>query len=210
SRTGEGVLVDVSLLNSAVWTLGPDLTATTILGKDPPTQDARRPLSNLLIGSYLTGDGRWLLLNMLDDMRHWAPTCRALGLDELIDDPRYADTAGRSEHRQALYEQIRTTIAERPLAELRTRLSAEDTIWSVMASPTEVIADPQVEANRYLAPHPDHERARLATGPCQFDDELPAVRYHAPAVGEHTDEILAAAGVAEDEIRRLRDAGAVA
>jgi crotonobetainyl-CoA:carnitine CoA-transferase CaiB-like acyl-CoA transferase len=210
SRTGKGVLVDVSLLNSAVWTLGPDLTATTVLGEDPPTQDARRPLSNPLIGSYRTADERWLLLNMLDDTRHWPPTCRALELDELIDDPRFVDTAGRAAHRDVLHERIRATIAGRPLGEWRARLSAEDTIWSVMASPIEVLADPQVEANGYLASHPDHDRARLATGPCQFDDELPEVRRAAPAIGEHTDELLADAGFDSDEIRRLRDAGAVA
>jgi crotonobetainyl-CoA:carnitine CoA-transferase CaiB-like acyl-CoA transferase len=159
SRTGAGVLVDVSLLNSAVWTLGPDLTSTTILDEDPAPLDAGRPLSNPLIGSYRTADSRWLLLNMLDDVRHWAPTCRALGLDELIDDARYATTAGRAKHRDVLHERIRTAIAQRPLAEWRDRLGAEDTIWSVMASPAEVIHDPQVEANGYLAPHPGHERA---------------------------------------------------
>ena len=58
------------------------------------------------------------------------------------------------------------------LAELKARARAEDTIFSALASPLEVIDDPQVVANGYLAPHPDHPTARLACAPMQFDDEM--------------------------------------
>ena len=61
----------------------------------------------------------------------------------------------------------------------------------------------------YLAAHPDHERARLASAPCQFDDEPLVIRRGAPDIGEHTDAILAEAGFDADQIRGLHDAGAV-
>ena len=93
-KTGKGSVVDVALLGTAVWTLAPDLVATTILRTDPEPLGGGMVLSSPLIGPYRTGDGRWLLLNMMDDVRHWEPTCRALGLERLLDDPRFADTAG--------------------------------------------------------------------------------------------------------------------
>jgi crotonobetainyl-CoA:carnitine CoA-transferase CaiB-like acyl-CoA transferase len=93
---------------------------------------------------------------------------------------------------------------------LSAALSAEDTIFSVMAAPTEVIEDPQVVANGYLAPHPAHDRARLASGPCQFDDEPLVIRRAAPDIGEHTDAVLAEAGFNTDQIRTLHETGAVA
>ena len=102
-KTGKGVVVDVALLNTAVWQLGVDLTATTVLDEEPQKLQTGTALPNPLVGPYRTGDERWLLLNMLDDTRHWAPTCRALGLDELVDDARFADTAARSTNRDELH-----------------------------------------------------------------------------------------------------------
>lgn len=209
-RTGKGSVVDVALLATAVWTLAPDLVSTTVTGADPAPLDAGQALPNPLIGSYRTRDGRWLLLNMLDDVRHWEPTCAALGLDPLVEHPDYADTAARAAHSAQLHQLLADTIASRDLAELRTALSSHDVIWSAMASPIEVIDDPQVVANGYLADHPGHERARLAAGPCQFGDELPRVRRAAPRIGEHTDDVLAEVGFSPEAIADLRAADAIA
>lgn len=208
-KTGVGSIVDVSLLGTAVWTLAPDLATTSILGVAPPPIDSSAPLSTALIGTYRTRDGRWLMLNMMDDARHWAPVCRALGLASLVDRPEYADTAARSENRVSLHATITEAIATRDLADLRPALLAEDTIWSAMATPEEVVVDPQVVANGYLAPHPDHDRAHLAAGPCQFGGEHLVIRRRAPHAGEHTDEVLAEAGLAPDAIDGLRTSGAL-
>jgi len=208
-KTGVGSIVDVSLLGTAVWTLAPDLVTTSILGAAPPPIDSSAPLSSALIGTHRTRDGRWLMLNMMDDTRHWAPLCRALGLTDLIDRPEYADTGARSENRASLHEAITEAIAARDLADLRPALLAEDTIWSAMATPEEVVADVQVEANGYLASHPDHARARLAAGPCQFDGDHLVIRRRAPHAGEHTAEVLAEAGFDAAAIEDLRSAGAL-
>jgi crotonobetainyl-CoA:carnitine CoA-transferase CaiB-like acyl-CoA transferase len=208
-RTGKGVLVDVALLNTAVWQLSMDLTATAITGANPRTAGGGVS-SNPLVGPYRTADERWLLLNMLDDTRHFAPTCRALGLTDLLDDGRFADTASRAEHRVALHDRLVEAIASRTLADLRGRLDAEDTIVSALASPLEVLDDPQVLANGYFAAHPTRPSVRLATAPMQFDDEQTVIRRPAPDTGEHTDEVLAELGYAVDEITALRRLGAVA
>ena len=165
--------------------------------------------SNPLVGPYRTADERWLLLNMLDDTRHFAPTCRALGLTDLLDDGRFADTAGRAEHRVVLHDRLVEAIASRTLADLRERLDAEDTIVSALASPVEVVEDPQVLANGYFAAHPTRPSVRLATAPMQFDDEQTVIRRPAPDTGEHTDEVLAELGYAVAEITALRRLGAV-
>jgi crotonobetainyl-CoA:carnitine CoA-transferase CaiB-like acyl-CoA transferase len=208
-KTGRGVVVDVALLNTAVWQLSMDLTATTITRENPTSLTAGRPLPNPLIGPYRTGDARWLLLNMLDDTRHWAPACRALGLDELIDDPDYIDTAARSEHREELRRLIAEVIESLPLSELRDRLGAEDTIYAALASQLEVIDDPQVIANGYLAKHPTHPTARLACAPMQYDDEMTEIRRAAPGIGEHTEEVLAELGYSDAEVATLRATGAI-
>jgi crotonobetainyl-CoA:carnitine CoA-transferase CaiB-like acyl-CoA transferase len=147
---------------------------------------------------------------MLDDTRHWEPTCRALGLEDLIGDPRFADTAARAEHREELHRRLADVIGSRPLQELTERLGNEDTLFSSLASPLEVIDDPQVIENGYLAKHPTHPTARLACAPMQFDDGMVEVRTPAPAIGEHTDEVLSALGYDDAELATLRKAGAIA
>src|SRR5256714_7566027 len=208
-RTGEPTLVDVSLLGAAVWTLSNDLVPTTILQAEPKRHVAGKSLGSVLVGSYRTGDERWISLNMLDPERHWAPTCRALGLGELIDRPEYATAALRTERPPELHPTIVERIGSFTLAELKERLAAEDTIFSPIASPVEVINEPQVIANGYLARHPSHESARLASSPVQFDGHGLDVRRGAPAIGEHSDEVLREVGVADDEIERLRENGSL-
>ena len=67
--------------------------------QQPAAEPARR--------SVPTADARYLLLNMLDDTRHWAPTCAALGLDELVDDARFVDTAARAANRDGAARPVR-------------------------------------------------------------------------------------------------------
>jgi crotonobetainyl-CoA:carnitine CoA-transferase CaiB-like acyl-CoA transferase len=209
-RTGAPTIVDVSLLGAAVWTLSNDLVPTTILGVEPPRHIAGKSLGSVLVGSYRTVDERWLSLNMLDPERHWAPTCRALGLDNLVDRPEYATAALRAEKVGELYPIFVERIGSLTLADLKTRLSAHDTISAAIASPVEVIDDPQVHANGYLVSHPDHPRARLASSPIQFDGEGLRIRRAAPGIGEHTDEVFRGLGMDDAEIARLRGVGALA
>ncbi len=172
-RTGEPTIVDVSLLGAAVWTLSNDLVPTTILGVEPPRHVAGKSLSSVLVGSFRTADERWISLNMLDPDRHWEPTCRALGLETLLDNPDYATAAQRQQRAPELHPIITERIGSLTLAELKERLSAQDTIFSAIASPVEVVNDPQVLANGYMAPHPDHAKARLSSSPMQFDGAGP-------------------------------------
>jgi crotonobetainyl-CoA:carnitine CoA-transferase CaiB-like acyl-CoA transferase len=209
-RTGKGLVVDVALLAMAVWQLSTDLTATTILREEPRKLEAGRALPNPLVGPYATSDDRWMMFSMLDDERHWAPTCRAIGREELIDDPRFVDTVARAGHADELHRILVEQLETFTLSDIAGRLAAEDTIFSTLASPLEVVDDPQVVANGYLVRHPGHPTARVATAPMQFDDEMVEVRRSAPELGEHTEEVLAELGFAAADVTALRDAGAIA
>jgi crotonobetainyl-CoA:carnitine CoA-transferase CaiB-like acyl-CoA transferase len=208
-RTGKGVVVDTALLHTAVWQLSTDLTATAFLREEPKKLSVSGSLPSPLVGPYATADDRWLMLNMLDEPRHWPPTARALGLEALLDEPRFAEPAGRAEHSEELHDLFVERIGSVLLADLVASLSAEDTLFSTLASPLEVIDDPQVIDNGYFAQHPSNPRARLATAPMQFDDEMVEVRRAAPGLGEHTDEVLGGLGYSTDELAAMRQAGTI-
>jgi crotonobetainyl-CoA:carnitine CoA-transferase CaiB-like acyl-CoA transferase len=133
-----------------------------------------------------------------------------LGLEELLDDARFADTAARAANREELHDRLVARIGSLDLAELRRRLAAEDTVSAALASPTEVVRDEQVLANGYFAQHPTRPSVRLACAPMQFGDDMTEIRRPAPGTGEHTDEILAELGYDGPAVTALRDAGAVA
>ncbi|MDZ4827546.1 MAG: CoA transferase [Actinomycetota bacterium] len=209
ARTGEPSVVDVSLLGAAVWTLSIDLVSTAATGVEAKAHAAGQALSGtVLIGSYRTADNRWLSLNMLDQDRHWEPTCRALGLHDLIG-PDYETSDLRQTRTPELHARFTEAIHSQQLDELKQQLAGHDTIYSSHASPNDVIADPQVEANGYMPAVPGHPTARLTSSPMQFDGKGLEIRSRAPEIGEHTDDVLREVGFDPAEIARLRAVGAV-
>jgi crotonobetainyl-CoA:carnitine CoA-transferase CaiB-like acyl-CoA transferase len=200
-RTGKGCVVDTSLLNSAMWTLGPDMAYSSITGREMPRANLAAGTMSPLVGIHRTQDSRWLMLSMLDEERYWEPTCRALGLPDLID--RYPDAAERRPHWAEFVPMFREEIASVTRAVLEPRLREEGCIYSFFASPPEVLADSAVVDNGYAMAHPAHPTLRLAAAPVQFDDQLPAIRRGGPAPGEHTVEVLGELGYADDEINAL-------
>ena len=202
TRTGKGVVVDVSLLAGAVWTMAPDIVASSVLGTEPPRTDVTRARMSPLIGPYLTADNRWLMLNMLDGPKYWDQACRALTLDDWVGHPEH----NTSDDKPRFTE----TIATRPIAEWDERLRAEGCIFSKMATPLEVLDDVQVTTLDYVPRHPTHATGRLASSPVQFHDEPVVMTRGAPEVGEHTREILEELGLAVGEIDALVADGVIA
>src|ERR1700744_589190 len=76
SRTGEGCVVDASLLGSAIWTLGPDLAYTSLTHGQLNLDTIRSPLTQ----TYRTADGYFCMLMMINEARYWDTATEALGL----------------------------------------------------------------------------------------------------------------------------------
>jgi crotonobetainyl-CoA:carnitine CoA-transferase CaiB-like acyl-CoA transferase len=202
SRTGEGIEVNASLLNTGLWTLGPDIALASATGIEPERRSAAAgSLAGPLSRHYRTRDGRRLALSMTNEERYWPMACRALGLDDLVE--RSPDVASRQRDQLALIDRFRTEIAELDAADLDLRLRAEDCVYAFVNNPVEVLDDSAAIANGYLVAHPDHPDLRLAAIPAQFDDDLPAMRRGAPRIGEHDVEILTELGYRPDHIDEL-------
>ncbi len=208
-RTGEGSVVDVSLLATAMWTLSSDLLAALNDG-EVTRVPGRGPQPNPVVGSYRTSDGRHVQLVFLESDRYWAAFCRAIGRDDMVDDPRFVDLAARREHSAACVAELDAVFARRTLAQWKEVLGRLDAPWAPMQAVEELVDDPQVVANGYVGEVrlDDGTTYRLPAVPVQFDGEGPPLR-RAPEHGEHTEAVLLELGYDWDRIIELKDAGAI-
>ncbi len=208
-RTGQGSVVDVSLLATAMWTLSSDLLAT-LNGGQVARVPGRGPQPNPVVGTYRTKDGRHIQLVFLESDRYWPEFCRVIGRADLVDDPRFVDLAARRDNTAACVAELDAEFAARTLAEWKAVLAAIDGPWAPVQAVEELPDDPQVIANHYVGQVDldDGTSYRLPAVPVQFDGDGPPMR-RAPEHGEHTETILLELGHDWDRIIELKDSGVI-
>jgi crotonobetainyl-CoA:carnitine CoA-transferase CaiB-like acyl-CoA transferase len=211
-RTGEARVVDVSLLAAGMWAMGLGITISQQTGAPWATQSPRQPgPRNPLTGIYRTSDDRWISLSMLQGFAYWPGACMALGLPELVDDPRFATHELLMANGEEAASLIAAVLATRPLAEWDARLRTQKGQWSPVQDSVQVADDPMVVANGYLQQVSTYDGtpATLVTTPVQFD-EAPSPPGRCPAFNEHGDAILRdELGLDDEAILELKIKGIV-
>jgi crotonobetainyl-CoA:carnitine CoA-transferase CaiB-like acyl-CoA transferase len=207
-RTGKPSVVDISLMNVAMWALSPDLVAAPYTG-DPVRPDRLRP-NNPIVNWYRTADGRWIYLVCLQGDRFWAELCGLLGRADLIADERFVNAEARYEHRSACVQALDAVFAAKTLDEVHRDLAGFSGVWAPVLRPSEVHRHPQVEPNGLLPEVSGGGRTfRLVAAPMQFDTAPTVPAGPAPELGEHTEMVLLEAGLDWDEITVMRERGAL-
>ncbi|MYG51759.1 MAG: CoA transferase [Rhodospirillaceae bacterium] len=185
-QTGEGQQVAVSLYNSMLAMQMQEAAAWMMRGQD--LNWAAMPLC----GVFETTDGAIVMVgafkkNPLQDI------CRALGIEDLSADPRYADLEQQKRHRPELQEIFRTSFRANSTAYWLERLGAVDILSAPVKSLPEALDDPQTACNEMvveLAPSAGGP-VRLIASPIDMSDAPFRVRHAPPKLGEHNDEVLA-------------------
>jgi crotonobetainyl-CoA:carnitine CoA-transferase CaiB-like acyl-CoA transferase len=191
-RTGEGAVVDVSLLRSGTYAIGNDLALQNYFGKRGRTRP-RAEHESPLYNCYQTRDGRWFWLVALEGDRHWPGLLKALGREELAADERFATNRARRGHVRELIAEFDAEFAGRTLAEWAERFDAEGVWWAPVQTLAEVAADPQAEAIGAFVDQPgmgDAPPLRTVATPVDFWGVDGTPRSGAPALGQHTEEVL--------------------
>uniref|UniRef100_A0AAU2ADZ6 CoA transferase n=1 Tax=Streptomyces sp. NBC_00093 TaxID=2975649 RepID=A0AAU2ADZ6_9ACTN len=191
-RTGEGGVVDVSLLRSGTYANGNDLALQNFFGKRGRTRP-RTEHESPLYNSYRTADDRWFWLVGLEGNRHWPGVVKALGRADLETDERFATGKARRGHVRELIAEFDAEFARRTLAEWAARFDAEGVWWAPVQTLAEVAADPQAEAVGAFVEQPgmgDAPPLRTVATPVSFWGVDDKPRAGAPTLGEHTDDVL--------------------
>jgi len=203
AMTGEPSVVETSLLSTAVWVLSADVTYSQSPGYRVHGSTTRDPLKY----TYTTRDGRLVQLMLLDPRPHWAPLCRMVGLEALIEDARFASTQSRMSNADTLIAMLQERIGAFDWSDhWAPRFEAWDAPWELIRTVTDVATDPQVLANEMVFNMDiGNERIRVVAGPTAFDGRAaPAAPQRSPAMGQHTDELLQEVGFNAEAIAALK------
>jgi CoA:oxalate CoA-transferase len=197
STTGRGGLVRASQLQSMLWLQMLPVGCMASIGERMQRFD--RSAVSPLYSPFATGDG-WIAVAAIHD-HQWPPLARALGLEHLLDDPRYASLATIEHNKRSLAVEFEQAFALRTTLEWWERLRVAGVWCSPVNRIEDLPTDEQAWANDYLVRFPD---GFIGTpGPYQIDD-WPGLRSTASEYGEHTDEVLTELGFTAQEIGALR------
>ncbi len=203
-RTGEGQHVRLSMLDTVLSFLwGSDMGNQTFV-EERPTKQPPQSFIDLI---YETSDG-YISVAVQSD-REWAALTRALDRPEWLEDERFRTPALRQRNIDARLALTQEVLKTRSSGEWLRRFEAEDVPAAPVLRRSEVIGHPQVAANGSIVEfdHPQAGRLRQARPAARFSSSPAELRIPAPRLGEHTREVLAAAGLEEAEIADLAAAG---
>ncbi len=209
-KTGKGQVVDTSLMGSVVAMLGHLISGTAMLQQEFPRW-IRSNAGNVLYNHYCCKDNKWIVIAHLDPDRWWAKVCGALGLEKLVGDPKFNTFEARSDNRKELVAIFDDVFASKTRDEWMKILEENGCIFTPIQSIPEVVADPQLKANKYLIniDHPTHGNTDTMGFPWDFSETPASWKRGAPELGEHTDEVLLEIGYSKEAIAKLREEGVI-
>lgn len=202
-KSGKGLDVDVSLFDTALQNLAYlsvwYLNEGKVQGREPRSGHPSLTPSQL----YKTRDG-WIFI-MCNKETFWAPLCEHIGKPEWIDDPRFATFKARLDNRALLGRLLDETLSTRTTAEWMTAFAGR-----VPAAPVldvaEALDNPFVaerEGIRAYTGSPHGRDIRMLASPIRVPgEEMPA--RAAPALGQHTDDVLREIGLTPEQIAEMR------
>lgn len=202
-RTGQGQRVESTLQEAALgytlWEAGFYFTT----GEVARPRGSRHRLASPY-GALKAKDG--YLVVGVNTPKLWRAFCAALGEPGLAEEEAYATPRLRLRNREALERRLEARLAGDTCEAWLTRLVAHGVPAGPINTIAEALADPQVKARGMVA---EVEGRRYLRAPVALSRTPAAVTRRPPELGEHTLEILAEAGLAQDEIDLLADQGAI-
>jgi crotonobetainyl-CoA:carnitine CoA-transferase CaiB-like acyl-CoA transferase len=205
-RTGKGAYVGSSLLANGLWANGCSVQAALCGEKIVPQPPRERGLNALRI-HYRCRDNRWILLSIAADEWRWDKFKECMASDAL-DDPRFATAIAREAYAGELIPILDRIFATRGQAEWRHILDQAGLIFGIVADMDEIHEDEQVLASEALVPFTDGSSLTV-NSPLWIAGQEKVPPRPAPAVGQHSAEVLRDAGYPEAEIRAMREAGVI-
>ena len=205
-KTGQGQHVRLSMLDTLVsFMWASDMGAHTFVEQAEAQETAASKIDLI----YDTADGYVSVAVNTD--REWEALTRALDHPEWLEDPRFSTPALRSLNINVRLELIQEVLLKRTTEEWMSQFELERVPCAPVLTRAEMLRHPQLKTNKMIVEydHPSAGRIRQARSPAQFSETPSKLRFGAPLLGQHTDEVLLEAGFDEGSIGALRASGVI-
>jgi crotonobetainyl-CoA:carnitine CoA-transferase CaiB-like acyl-CoA transferase len=190
-RSGRGQEIQSGLFENCVFLCAQHLQQFLMTGEPPPPMPSR--VSPWTVYDVFTvAGGEQLFIGAVSD-RQWATLCKVLDRTDLLEDPELQTNEQRLEVRPALLQRLGETLQQRTIDAWSARLEAAGLPYAPIVRPEQLADDPHLRASGGLAPMTteDGGSTEVVLLPLTLGGRRPTVRRPLPAVGEHTDEVLA-------------------
>jgi len=208
-ESGEGQQLDLSMLDCQIALLENAVSRYAVTREVPRPLGSRHP-SITPFQFFEAADGYLVVAAGNDGL--WRKFCDAIGKPELVDDPRFASNAQRTENHAELEPLLAAPLRTKGVEEWCALLGEAGIPCGPINDVERIFNDPQVAARRMLRQmeHPRAGAQMVANSPLRFSQTPVELGDPAPLLGQHTDEVLGELlEVPEEERERLRNKGVI-
>tara|TARA_B110000977_G_C11030891_1_gene475205 strand:- start:239 stop:1447 length:1209 start_codon:yes stop_codon:yes gene_type:complete len=209
-RSGEGSLVETSLLANGLWSAA-GIAQGAMADGDMPLYRSLNESPPAMMLPYQTLDGRWLQFNMIRNEDLQSLLFVALEAPEILADSRFSSQELMFENRELLGLELQNIIEQQTAKHWLTIFDAFELPVNLVALVEESKTDPQVLQNQMVVA-PEDVRIKtplIIEHPIQISNVPKVGPICAPALGEHTNEVLADLGYTVEQVTRLRESGVI-
>lgn len=206
ARTGRGQKVETSLLGGQIWAQASEYTAYLLTGRPPRRANHGNALIPGLYSLFPTADGWIAVVGVTGGARQ--VFFALAGRPELAE--RFAQPLYSESEKDEIYEELAPVFGTRTTAEWCSALAGAGIRHAPVRGYADVVADPGVWANGYLAEVDDPAgRVRVVSPPVRFSATPGSPAASVPELGQHTEEVLVELGYGWEEIAEMSAAGAI-
>ncbi|WP_200808649.1 CaiB/BaiF CoA transferase family protein [Tistlia consotensis] len=205
---GGGRRVEVSLFETAVGLLGYNLQSFWQRGSQPERCGSSHE-SLCPYQAFEAADGPVMIGVANDGL--WRRFCAVAGLEDVVEDPRFRTNAARVEHRAETIACVQAAVARQPVAFWDAELAKVKVPCAPINSLRQMLDHPHTAASGIVLDydHPIAGPLKSVAQPVRFSGVERGVTRPAPALGQHSDEVLRDLGLSTEEIDALSAQGVI-
>ena len=202
-KTSKGQMVDIALLDSQVAWLTYRAGAYLDSGEIPKPLGSGHPA--IVPYQAFKAKDIYIIIAVGNDQL-WVKFCKTVGLEEVMDDPKFATNAKRVENREGIIKIVGDLIATKNGDEWLSILTDAGIPCGPINTVDRIFSDPQVLHRQMLQEldHPKAGRIKVTGTPVKLSDTPGEIKSPPPSLGEHTHEILAGLGYSDQEVKQLQ------